>query len=288
MKGKIFPVFIIAVLVLRILPLSAFDWPQEGVSASSFSTQFGQLRGGAYSNALIFSEQAEVSAIESGSVIAILGDNSSEMGWFHSPLGNAVIIAHEDSLMSVYGNLSQVTVSPETTQIPKGGKLGTSGFSGWQSGQSSLELQVIDTEQESSINPRILMPRFPEEPSLLLHGITAVGRNGEAIELRTRKSLSAGSYKLYRGHDQGFFPYKSRVVVNGAEVETLTFNNLTRSGRWLTVVGRKAYNVKESYPTADKQFLTEVTLAQGKNTISVTIADINGKEYGITYTLEVW
>ena len=71
-------------------------------------------------------------------------------------------------------------------------------------------------------------------------------------------------------------------------METLTFNNLTRSGRWLTVVGRKAYNAKESYPTADKQFLTEVTLAQGKNTISVTIADINGKEYGITYTLEVW
>lgn len=76
MKGKIFPVFIIAVLVLRILPLSAFDWPQEGVSASSFSTQFGQLRGGTYSNALIFSEQAEVSAIESGSVIAILDRKS--------------------------------------------------------------------------------------------------------------------------------------------------------------------------------------------------------------------
>ena len=288
MKGKIFRFCMIAVAILEATSLAAFEWPQEGVTENSFSTQFGQLRGGNYSNALIFAEPAEISAIEDGSVIAILGGNSNEMGWFHSPLGNAVILSHDDSILSVYGNLSQFSISSTTSKVNKGTKLGTSGYSGWQTGQNSLELQIIDTEQASAINPRIIMPRFQEEPALSLYGITIIGRNGETFELRARRSVAAGTYKLYRGRDQGFFPYSSRVVVNGAEVETITFNNLTRSGRWLTVVGRKPYNAKETYPTTDKQFLTEITLAQGKNTITITLSDLNGKEYGVTYTLDVW
>lgn len=288
MKGKIFRFCVMVAVALGTASLAAFDWPQEGVTENSFSTQFGQLRGGSYSNALIFAEPADVSAIESGTVIAILGGNSNEMGWFQSPLGNAVILSHEDSILSVYGNLSQVSTSTDTPKVNQGTKLGTSGYSGWQTGQNSLELQVIDTEQEAAINPRILMPRFQQEPALSLYGITAVGRNGESFELRGRKSVAAGTYKLYRGRDQGFFPYSSRVVVNGAEVEAITFNNLTRAGRWLAVIGRKPYNAQETYPTTEKQFLTEITLTQGKNTISIIVADINGKEYGLTYTLEVW
>ena len=70
-------------------------------------------------------------------------------------------------------------------------------------------------------------------------------------------------------------------------MEAITFNNLTRAGRWLAVIGRKPYNAQETYPTTEKQFLTEITLTQGKNTISIIVADINGKEYGLTYTLEV-
>ena len=82
MKGKIFRFCVMVAVALGTASLAAFDWPQEGVTENSFSTQFGQLRGGSYSNALIFAEPADVSAIESGTVIAILGGNSNEMGWF--------------------------------------------------------------------------------------------------------------------------------------------------------------------------------------------------------------
>lgn len=288
MKENKFISIAIVMLTLGILPLAAFDWPQAGVTEHSFSTPFGQLRGGSYSNALIFAEPAEVSAIETGTVLATLGGNTSEMGWFHSPLGNAVILAHEDSLISVYGNLAQVAVGATTSKVARGARLGTSGSSGWQAGKSSLELQVIDTEQGASINPRMLMPRFQAEIPISLYGITAIGRNGETLELRARRSVSAGTYKLYRGREQGFFPYTTSVAVNGAEVETITFNNLTRSGRRLTVIGRRPYSAKDSYPTEDKQLLAEITLSRGKNTLSVTVADINGKEYTASYTLEVW
>lgn len=275
-------------LFLLTIHLSAFDWPQEGVTAESFSSVFGQLRGENYNNSLIFSDPAPVSAIESGTVLAILGNNSSEMGWIASPLGNAVIISHEDNLVSVYGNLQEVDVNEDTTQVIRGEKIGSSGSSGWQSEKNSLELQVIDTEQKVSINPRILMPPLAKELSISLYGITAMGRNGETLELRTRRSLSAGTYKLYRGREQAFFPHVTSVAVNGAEVEKITFDVLTRSGRRLTVAGRKPYNSETSYPTVDKQFLAEITLSQGRNTVSVTVADINGREYTTTYTLEVW
>lgn len=288
MKQNLTIFFTSLLLVVGNFSLVAFDWPQEGVTAESFSTPFGQFRGGNYSSSLIFSEPAQVSATETGTVVAILGGNSSEMGWFQSPLGNAVILAHDDSLVSVYGNLTEVDIESSTQRVSKGAKLGTSGASGWQSGQGSLEFQIVDTKRDAAINPRMLMPLLEEELPISLYGITAIGRNGETLELRTRRSVSAGTYKLYRGREQEFFPHTTSVAVNGTEVETITFDALTRSGRRLSVVGHRPYNSSDSYPTTDKQFLAEVTLARGRNTLSVTVADINGKEYTANYTLEVW
>lgn len=280
--------FAFLALAVHLLPVAAFEWPQEGVTEQSFTTVFGQLRGQHFSSSLVFAQPAEISAIASGTIIAVLGGSDSEMGWLHSPLGNAVIIAHDDGLLSVYGNLTQVDVNESTPQVAVGTKLGTSGGSGWQSGQSSLELQIIDTEQDTAINPRLLMPRLPQELPISLYGITAIGRNGETLELRTRKSLPSGTYKLYRGREQEFFPHVTSVAVNGAAVETITFDTLTRAGRRLAVAGRRPYNATETYPTTDKQFLAEITLTKGRNTLSVTVADINGKEYTASYALEVW
>ena len=277
----------ILLCTLMMIPLSAFDWPQAEMTAESFSSTFGQLRGDSFSNSLVFSQPAEVAAIESGTVVATLGNNSGEMGWLHSPLGNTVILAHDAGLLSVYGNLDQVSID-DTTRVARGQTLGTSGSSGWQSGKGSLELQVIDTEQDTSINPRLLMPRLEEELPISLYGISLIGRNGETLELRTRRSLSAGTYKLYRGREQAFFPHVTIVAINGAAAETSAFDSLTRSGRRLTVAGRKPYNANEIYPTDDKQFLAEISLSQGRNTLSVTVADLNGREYTASYNLEVW
>ena len=41
------------------------------------------------------------------------------------------------------------------------------------------------------------------------------------------------------------------------------------------------------YPNEEQQFLGEVTLTKGKNSIMVVASDILGKEKQITYTVEV-
>jgi hypothetical protein len=43
------------------------------------------------------------------------------MGWYENTLGNAVILAHENDLLTVYGNLEEIIIpeSQESTIITK-------------------------------------------------------------------------------------------------------------------------------------------------------------------------
>ena len=137
----------------------AFDWPQENVNKDSFYSYFSQLRGGTTSSSLIFSESSSIHASESGVILIKFDEHDDDMGWFESPLGNTLIIQHEDSFSTVYANLDEETI-PKTLsgKIEKGTLLGQSGNSSWQDGASALEFQVLDSKNHYSVNPRILLP----------------------------------------------------------------------------------------------------------------------------------
>ncbi len=266
---------------------NAFEWPQDNVTDNSFSYIFGQLRNGTFNTSLIFTEQDEIKASEKGTVLTLLGSTSGEMGWFESPLGNAVILAHNDELLSVYANLENLAINKDTNYIHAGTKIGTSGSSGWQHGQSSLEFQIIDTQKKTVINPLLLMPKIKQENAMRLHGITAVNRKGEVFDLRTRRNLPAGTYLIYRSTEQSPMTYSTTISVNGAAVETITFDMLTRTENKLTVSGKRLYGVNEIYPDEKKQLLAEITLSQGRNTLNITSSSINGTETSLTYILDV-
>src|SRR5574344_1070633 len=85
--------------------LYAFDWPQAEIESDSFYSYFGQLRAGVISNSLIFHESSDIKSVDNGTIIALIGEHDGDQGWFNSPLGNAVIIAHKDNLLTIYGNL---------------------------------------------------------------------------------------------------------------------------------------------------------------------------------------
>ena len=78
---------------------SCFDWPQADVSKNSFTSYFGQNRGGILSTSVIFSEPEEVKAADSGYITAILTDNSDDSDFFPSTLGTAVILFHNDDVI---------------------------------------------------------------------------------------------------------------------------------------------------------------------------------------------
>lgn len=275
-------------LLSAVLCFAAFEWPQKNVTVDSFDSDFGQERGGVLSTSLIFSEPAEISVAKEGTVLALIGGNSGELGWFDSPLGNAVILAHADEMLTVYANIKELEIDTSAKYVQAGKTLGVSGGSGWQKGRGCLEFQVIDTQKDAVINPRILMPHMQTEKSLRLQGIILVNRTtGDEYDLRIRRSLPAGNYTLYRTQTDVSFPYRTTVSVNGAAVETITFDVLNRLESSLVVKGKRSYSSKEVFPDDSRQLLAELSFAQGRNTLNIAAQTINGTETSLTYILDV-
>ncbi len=275
------------ILALSLSRAMAFDWPQNEILSDSFYSYFGQLRGGTISTSLVFSESKEVKAADSGRILAVLAEHDED-DIFDSTLGNAVIIAHKDNLATVYANLENENQAElfETKEIESGAKLGETSNSGWQTGEACLEFQVLDTKNHAYVNPRILMPRIGNELELTIKNLSAVNKKGDKFDFNSTKNLQAGTYFLYRERQETAMPYKTTVFVNGAAADSITYDTLLNKDGRICVNGKKNYSSDTVYPDAQSHFLGEVTLPRGKNTVSVVVQDILGKEKQITYTIE--
>ncbi len=273
---------------LSSLILSAFDWPQKEILSDSFYSYFGQLRGNTISSSLIFSESGLVKSCNSGRILAVISEHS-EGDFFESTLGNAVILSHDDNMLTVYANLdgSNVDELLKTDSVASGMTLGNVGTSGWQEGEGCLEFQVVDTKNCNFINPRVLMPRIGNELDLSIKNVTAVSRAGTSFNLGTQKTLTSGVYSLYKERQDTAVPYKTDVFINGASVESISYDTIVEKNGKLCLKGKKFYPVESVYPDDNRQLLGEITIPRGKDEITIVISDILGKERFITYTIDV-
>lgn len=284
--------FIISACILLISSIAfTFDWPQEKVVQSDqFYSYFGQLRGETISNSLIFSEISDVKAADDGYLTVIINEYSDHTDFFPSTLGNAVILSHTDNLLTVYGNIDSESILKEAfneNSIKCGETFGTSGNSAWQQGHSSLEFQVIDTKNNTSINPRLLMPRVGKELPLYYNEIYLQGKNGRQYNVMNQNILPSGIYKVYKKRQAVAVPYRTRVAINGTVVDQISYDLLRQDDNQICVSGRKNYSKSILYPNNDLQLLGEATLTPGKNALQLTITDILGKEVNATYLLTI-
>lgn len=284
--------FIISACILLISSIAfSFDWPQEKVVQSDqFYSYFGQLRGETISNSLIFSEISDVKAADDGYLTVIISEYSDHTDFFPSTLGNAVILSHPDNLLTVYGNIDSESILKEAfneNSIKCGETFGTSGNSAWQQGHSSLEFQVIDTKNNTSINPRLLMPRVGKELPLYYNEIYLQGKNGRQYNVTNQNILPSGIYKVYKKRQAVAVPYRTRVAINGTVVDQISYDLLRQDDNQICVSGRKNYSKSILYPNNDLQLLGEATLTPGKNALQLTITDILGKEVNATYLLTI-
>lgn len=279
---------ILALSSLAVSALFAFDWPQNEILSDSFYSYFAQLRGGTIGTSLVFSESKEVKAADNGHIIAVISEHDEDE-LFESTLGNAVILAHKDSLVTVYANLDAENLPSlfAMTKVATGTSFGTTGTSSWQEGEGCLEFQVLDIKNRTYVNPRILMPRIGKELQLSIKDVVAISKKGTVYDLGTVKTMPSGVYQLYRERQEIAMPYKTTVFINGAVAESLTYDTLTENNGKICVNGKKNYDVATMYPNEKQQFLGEVTFTKGKDSIMVVTADILGKEKQIVYTVEV-
>lgn len=286
---------IIITLLISVLSFFAFsfDWPQEQVIQSDqFYSYFGQLRGETISNSLIFSDPSDIKAADKGTLAIIIKEFNDNTDFFPSTLGNAVILSHTDNLLTVYGNIDYSSIDTDSfdasQEIEAGTKFGYSGNSAWQQGRSSLEFQVIDTKNNTAINPRLLMPRIGKELPLYYNEVILQNKNGRQFNASTQNVLPTGTYKIYKKRQTVASPYKTRIAINGTVVDQISYDLLRQDDFQICVSGKKNYAKNILYPNNDLQLLGETTLTSGKNALQLTLIDILGKETYATYMLSIY
>jgi hypothetical protein len=266
------------ILLLTALSAAAFEWPQDNVFASAIASGFAYLRGGKLSGSLIFTTPAEIKASAEGIVLAVVRPPDDGETRFYSPLGNAVIIDHQDDLITVYGNMETIRLSPQTIEVASGDIFGTSGSSGWRTAGTGLEFQAIDVKNKRLINPYPLMPRIGDERIPRIYGVTAVGRQDETFRLSETASFSAGIYTLYYDFDPVLLPYRTSISINGTIEETITYDMLIERNGKLSLRGKRYYTQEEIYLNNRQMLLAEVSFLRGRNTITIVSSNMYGVE----------
>ena len=283
-------IIILSVVLLFTISLFSFDWPQANVSKNSFNSYFGQNRGGILSTSVIFSEPEEVKAAEDGYITAILTENNDDCDFFPSTLGTAVILAHNDELISVYGNLDAETLTlknEDEHNIDAGATIASSGNSGYQNNKGNLEFKIIDSKNKTAINPIVLMPRSSEEIPLTLTGIIIVNKNNDYYDINTYKTYSSGLYKVYFKRNPIATPYKTSVSINGVIVDQLSYDMIAQENNKLCIIGKKKYTDADIFPNDELQLLGEVMFTPGRATLGLSISDILGNVKQLNYNIVI-
>ncbi|OJF77094.1 MAG: hypothetical protein BKP49_02855 [Treponema sp. CETP13] len=265
----------------------SFEWPQSIEDETSIYSWFGEDRGSSFNSALIFSKTMSVAASEDGYVLAILGRFSDEDGWINGTLGNAVVLSHANELNTVYGNLKNITITDNISDINAGTFLGTSGSSGWQNENSSLEFQVLDTKLNAIINPLLLLQKKTIEKRFYISNLEAFNETtGDSFYVSKVSSIPAGIYSLYCDSKEGYMPYEITVSINGVAAETVSYDTLTLQNYRLCVSGNRLLSYDDIYPKKKRFKLAEIILTHGKNTITISTYDSSKNEKISVYYLQ--
>ena len=270
----------------------SFDWPQDNITENSYSSYFGQRRGDIISTSLVFSEPAEIKASEDGHVLMVMTEENDDSDFFPSTLGTSVIVSHKDNLLSVYGNLNTDSLtfdsSAEDYNVTAGDALGNSGSTGWQTDRNNLEFQIIDTNNDTAINPKILMPRSKKEVPLHLSGIYLQGKNEKYFDINKTRNYPSGLYRIYQKRNKTASPYKTSVMVNGVTVDQIIYDTISQESGKSCVTGKKKYTSEDVYPEEDLQLLGEAMLTPGRVTLSLYCEDILSKTKQLSYNISIY
>lgn len=287
MKKKVINIrFFCAIIMLAgiCIPqkITAFDWPQTTDRAYIL---FSQIRAQNFNTGIVFSGPGEVVAAENGFAVMELKNNISDMGWFESPLGNTVILAHNNNILSVYGNLTNTKIDPNNRAVNIGDVIGISGESAWKEGNDGLEFQIIDTRMQTAINPIILMDVPLDEIRIPITDVIAVSRTGEEFALYNGISLAAGVYTLYMKRPQTGMIQNTRVMLNGEIKESLSYDTLKQFGTKLAVNGNQIYEFDTIYPNNNVIRLTQIIFSQGTNTVELFVTGVGNTQSTARYRI---
>ena len=138
------------------------------------------------------------------------------------------------------------------------------------------------------INPRILMPRIGNELNLSITDVILQNKNGKKYSLPLTYSIPTGTYKVYKKRQSIAIPYKTNLLINGTVVDTVSYDLLRQIDGKICVAGKSNYSKDILYPTEDLQLIGETTITHGKNTLTIRVSNILGKELVANYLVSTY
>ena len=288
---KIFLTF----LSFTIFTANALEWPMNDFR---FSMLFGDAysKGGNFQVGLIFIGDESVKATEYGKKLIAITENKA-LREFPSTLGNALVVAHDKGLQTVYGSLRATpAITDENSRIETFSIIGTVGNTAWGS-EGELTFQVIDTQEKSFINPtRHLLPLLPFNDQLFptITGTVLVDdKTKQSRRLDSIKNIKQGEYSLYSflkdsmiDMSETFVPFDVSVLVNGKTALDVQFYVLEGNKGELYLKKTKI-SAEKLYNNEGKIYLGKLVLKRGRTEIVISATDISQNTTRITYSLQV-
>ena len=284
--------------------LMAFEWPVNMTSTeTTIKTNFAENRGSSFANGFVFSTSEEIISSEDGVVLVHLNPENSYYENFSSTLDNALILAHQDKMISVYSGFEQVNQDIFSGEISSGTVLGSVNKKSETDisventnpnakkiplPKKDFEFQLIDTKNTVVINPFLLLSKLEKTSPVFPGKIFVVNKKGTEINLEERKSFASGIYSIYRENTSSRMPLKTSVFVNGEETSTISYDTLLYKNSRICVSGKDFYSIEKIYPNSKRQFLGDIEVSRGKNLITVVVTDSLGIERRISYTVDAW
>lgn len=267
---------------------SAFEWPVPQPYPASL---FGQRAFGVTERGIVLEKADIVRASGHGTILVVLKKNRNMSG-FPGTLGNAVVLSHDEGLLTVYGNLDGADRISERVNVESGDILANAGTSAW--GKSgSVIFQVIDREKKTFLNPLLVLPPLEDRKAPSIRNVVVVSSGGQAYALGTAKSVRQGKYRLYADIPDAIdtspyelAPFRITIQVNGKEYSSIPFELLQEKSGEL-YLSNPEFTWKKLYSDPERMYLGELSLTRGRADISIIARDTAGNERSVLFGLQI-
>lgn len=280
---------VVFVCTLMLADLCALEWPAAIVKPLRF---FGQRTENRIERGIILDKVDTVRAAGNGTLLYTMEKNRNMTG-FPSTLGNAVVIAHDDGILSVYGNLDSIGRIAGHLQIETGAILGGGGTSGW-TGSGNLILQVIDQERKTLLNPLLVLPALPDSHAPSIRNVIAISSNNQTAVLGSAKIIKQGKYRIYAdisdvidSSSAPLGPFRISVLLNGSESASIPFEVLKEDASGKLYLNSPEYTAAQLYGDPERTFLGEITLNRGRADITIVARDVAGNERTALFGVQI-
>ena len=286
----------ISIILTLFSNIFAFDWPSAKVDSDKvkfdsdkITTYFAQKTGTSMGTFITLKETEEVQCSDNGNPLIILEDFNDDTDFFPSALGSAVIMRHDDNLISVYSHLDKdtITASNYDIKLAKHEQIAKTGKSGFVKEENTLGFQIIDVKEKKAINPLLLLPQPATIPALSISNIIIKNKNGVAYDMQWAKAFMAGTYKIYFKRNELAVPFTTSVLINGEQTDEISYNSLNQEDGKCNVSGKRNYSNAEIYPDDKLMLAGEAILKQGKATITLIFTDLKGNSRQLNYSVTV-